>query len=257
MCAEDAPLQPLSSGLALPAAARPTADNPLGPMGAPRATPSQASTSAGGPGPVQQSAPRPGGPPPGDYHQQVHHQAALHVHFLSVATLSGDRILLWCAAGCFAHGVGPVGGRRRFLCQRHARSLCTGAAHQPGCAGDTSTDISCVMSHFGSANTGASYVDNQHTLHTTWQCARPEALHHHAVPGGRAPHWRVNQAEPRQGGAAHALRGGTIGSAGPPPPRAGSERCVPQHGGRQLRVSLCPDALYHGCQRRTLALRSR
>ena len=72
VCAEDAPLQPLSSGLALPAAARPTADNPLGPLGAPRATPSQPSTSAVGPPPVQQSAARPAGPPPGDYHQQVH-----------------------------------------------------------------------------------------------------------------------------------------------------------------------------------------
>lgn len=77
MRAEDAPLQPLSSGLALPAAARPTADNPLGPMGAPQATPSQASTPASGPAAPQQSTARPAGPPPGDYHQQVHHQAAL------------------------------------------------------------------------------------------------------------------------------------------------------------------------------------
>ena len=71
MHTEDAPLQPLSSGLALPAAGRPTADNPLGPLGAMSQTPSQGSAPVRPPTPLQPPSVRPAGPPPGDYHQQV------------------------------------------------------------------------------------------------------------------------------------------------------------------------------------------
>lgn len=68
-CAEDAPLQPLTSGLALLEAAHPTADNPMGPMGAQSVMLSQP-----GAGAVPRPQPPvacPAGPPPGDYHQQV------------------------------------------------------------------------------------------------------------------------------------------------------------------------------------------
>ena len=93
----------------------------------------------------------------------------------------------------------------------------------------------------------ASYLDSLQDLQTSSATKHYVATYHAAVPCGCAPRRRIIKAKPCQGGAAHSIRRSTVRSGGAPPPCAGAERRHPQHGGRQLWVSLCW-CLYSACK---------